>query len=546
MPLILLALGACSLSAGARPADRAPGRPPNIVVFLADDMGFSDVGCYGGEISTPNLDALAAGGVRFSQFYNTARCWPSRASLLTGYYAQQVNRDPAADRPGWAALIPQLLKPAGYRSYHSGKWHVDGPVLAGGFRRSYELLDHNHNFNPLWHHLDDKPLPAVPPGTDYYSTTAIAGHALEWLDEHEEGHKADPFFLYVAFTTPHFPVQAPEADIARYRGKYADGWDVVRDRRLKRMRELGIYEGNLSARDPLTIPGGNKPDELKAKLGAGEVAHAVAWEILSAEQKAFQAEKMAIHAAMVDRMDREIGRVLGRLKEQGHEDDTIVLFASDNGASAEELIRGDGHDPKSPAGSAASYLCLGPGWSTASNTPFRLHKMWNHEGGISTPLIVSWPAGIPARGEIRQTAGHLIDLVPTFLDLANLEPPATWAGEPRPDLPGKSLVPAFLGPGPIDRDFLFFKHAGNRALRAGHWKIVATGPKSAWELYDLSVDRGETNNLAATHPEKVHQLAEVWSKADASYAAQGATGSPGPTKAATSPARSLSKPALAR
>ncbi|WZO99619.1 arylsulfatase [Isosphaeraceae bacterium EP7] len=536
-PLLVSALLACLTLMGAIAAEKAPRKPPNIVVFLADDMGFSDVGCYGGEIATPNLDALAAGGVRFSQFYNTARCWPSRASLLTGYYAQQVNRDPMANRPKWAALLPQLLQPAGYRSYQTGKWHVDGPVLAGGFSRSYELLDHNRNFNPRQHNLDDTPLPPVPPGTDYYTTTAVAGHALEFLDEHETKHKADPFFLYVAFTTPHFPVQAPEADIARYRGKYSDGWDSARERRLKRMRELGIYDGTLSTRDPLTIPPGNKPNALTAKIGPGEVGHAVAWDTLSDEQKAFQAEKMAIHAAMVDRMDREIGRVLDRLKAQGHEEDTIVLFASDNGASAEELIRGDGHDPAAPAGSAGSFLCLGPGWSTASNAPFRLHKMWNHEGGISTPLIVRWPAGIPARGEIRRSPGHLVDFAPTFLDLAGLKAPKTWSGEPRPEFPGKSLVPSLVDNTPIERDFLFFKHAGNRALRAGNWKIVAAGPNSPWELYNLAVDRGETTNLAAAHRNQVQQMSDTWAKADLQYTAQGATGGSTPVKARTAPDR---------
>ena len=319
--------------------------PPNVIVILADDLGFSDIGSYGGEIATPNLDGLAARGVRFTQFYNTARCWPSRAALLTGYYAQQVNRDPANARPKWASLLPDLLRPAGFHSYHSGKWHVDGPVLAAGFERSYLLVDHNRNFAPREHAIDDRPLPPVKPGEGYYTTKAVASHAIDWLDHHEKTHKGSPFFLYVAFTSPHFPVQAPAEDIARYKGKYDAGWDVVRQARLRRQRELGIYGGSLSTRDPKTVPGWNLSEpELKRRVGPGEVGYAVSWDALTPEEQAFQAAKMEVHAAMVDRMDREIGRILDRVRALGEFDNTIILFASDNGASAEQIIRGDGHD----------------------------------------------------------------------------------------------------------------------------------------------------------------------------------------------------------
>jgi arylsulfatase A-like enzyme len=500
-------------------------KPPNVVVILADDLGFSDLGSYGGEIATPNLDRLAANGVRFTQFYNTARCWPSRAALLSGYYAQQVNRDPANERPRWAALLPDLLRPAGYRSYHSGKWHVDGPVLAAGFERSYEVVDPDRNFGPKQHHLDDRPLPQPKPEENYYTTKAVASHAVEWLDEHEKKHKGEPFFLYVAFMSPHFPVQAPTEDIARYRGRYAAGWDAVREARLRRQKELGIYGGTLSTRDPKTVPGWNlSEEELRRRVGPGEVAYAVPWESLTPGQKEFQAAKMEVHAAMVDRMDREIGRVLDRLRAAGEFDNTIILFASDNGASAEQIIRGDGHDPASAPGSSRSFLGIGPGWSTAANTPFRLHKSWNHEGGVSTPLIVQWPAGLAARGELRHTPGHLVDVVPTLLELAGLSKPESAGGEKRPPLPGHSLLPALAKDVAIERDFLFFKHSGNRALRVGDWKIVWAGPEGPWELYDLSKDRGENHNLASSHPEKVKGLAAFWVRADEEYRRQGATG----------------------
>ena len=524
----LMGLAAAVLAASAATAGSVPASRPNVVIILADDLGFSDLGCYGGEIATPNLDRLAAGGLRFTSFYNTARCWPSRAALLTGYYPQQVNRDPPGQRPAWAALLPELLRPAGYRSYHSGKWHVDGPVLAGGFDRSYHVEDPNHNFAPTDHRVDDRQLPRPKPAEGYYSTRNIAMHAVDWLAEHEAEHRGEPFFLYVAFTSPHFPLQAPPEDIERYRDRYLEGWDLIRRRRWERQRELGIYGGELSPLDPGTVPAWNlSEEELRRRIGPGEVARAVAWEGLTREQKDFQALKMAIHAAMVDRMDREVGRVLAKLEATGHRDDTLILFASDNGASPEQIIRGDGHDPAAPPGSARTFLGLGPGWSTASNTPFRLHKSWVHEGGIATPVIARWPAGIAARGELRHAPAHLVDVVPTLLQLAGVSPPASLGGEPRPPLAGLSLVPAFAADGPLRRDFLFFKHVGNRALRAGDWKLVAV-KEGRWELYDLAHDRVELHDLAAARPDKVRELAALWDRHDEEFRRQGATGKPLP------------------
>ncbi|MDR3637436.1 MAG: arylsulfatase [Isosphaeraceae bacterium] len=511
--------------AGMSPTCLPAATKPNVVVILADDLGYSDLGCYGGEIATPNLDRLAANGLRFTQFYNTARCWPSRAALLTGYYAQQVNRDPAALRPKWAALLPELLKGAGYRSYHSGKWHVDGKVRDGGFDRSYLVVDQDRFFAPRDHQLDDTRLPQPTAADGYYATVAIADHARQWLGQHASEHRNEPFFLYLAFTSPHFPLQALPEDIERYRERYKAGWDALRAARWQRVQSLGLASGALSDPEPRIAPSWNLSEqELHARVGPGEVSRAMHWNELTPEQQSFQATKMAIHAAMVDRMDREIGRVIDQLRSMGVFDDTLILFASDNGASAEQIIRGEGHDRSAPLGSAGSFLGLGPGWSTVANTPFRRHKSWTHEGGIATPLIVHWPAGIAAKGALRHTPGHLIDIAPTLLELAAVAPPAAWNGEPRPVLPGRSLVPTFAGDVSIKRDALFFKHSDNRALRVGDWKIVASGPQAPWELYNLANDRAEMHTLAAHNPEKAAELAQLWLRRDTEYARQGATG----------------------
>lgn len=513
-----------AVSAPLWAAEGVNPRKPNVVFILADDLGYSDLGCYGSEIATPNLDALAANGIRFSQFYNTARCWPSRAALMTGYYAQQVNRDPQGTRPKWAALLPELLKDAGYRSYHSGKWHIDGKILDGGFARSYHTTDHDRYFSPKHHQLDDRPLAPPTPDEHYYATTATANRAVEWLAEHEAGGKEQPFFLYLAFIAPHFPLQAIPEDIAKYKDRYREGWDVIRAERWQRMQKLGVVTGDLSAPEPTVVPSWNlKEQELQTRIGPGESGHAVLWKELTAEQQQFQAQKMAIHAAMIDRMDREIGRVLDKLRSMNAWDDTVIFFASDNGASAEQIIRGDGHTLGSAPGSAGSYLGLGPGWSTVSNTPFRRHKSWNHEGGVSTPLIAHWPKRITTRGQLRHAPGHLVDIAPTVLELAAVSPPETWNGEARPRLPGRSLVPQFDSETDQPHEPIFFKHTENRGLRIEHWKIVAAGKDAAWELYDLRTDRAESKNLASQYPAKVAELVGIWNARNAEYSRQGAT-----------------------
>jgi len=498
----------------------APGKP-NVVLILADDLGFSDLGCYGGEIATPNLDRLAAGGIRLTQMYNTARCWPTRACLMTGYYAQQVNRDPARERPAWAALLPDLLKPASYRSYHSGKWHVDGKVLAGGFEHSYSFNDHDRYFTPKNHLLDDRALPPAKTSDGFYATSAIAQHAIDFLAGHAAEHREQPFFLYLAFNAPHFPLHALPEDIARYRDRYLEGWEVIREQRWRRLRAAGIVDCKLSELDPKFAPRYFKLDVLE-KLGPGEIEHAVPWKELTPEQKRFQATKMAIHAAMVDRLDRETGRVLDQLRKMGAWENTLIVFLSDNGADATLMVRGDGHNQSAAPGSAESFLCLGPGWASASNAPFRRHKIWVHEGGIATPCILHWPAVIPSGGKLRHAPAHIIDFVPTVLELAGVTSPEKWSGQARPSLPGRSLVPLLKHDAVIPRDALYWQHEGNRALRVGDWKLVSESEKNGqWELYDLKRDRIESKDLAGSHLDQVKQMSGLWERLDEQFHREG-------------------------
>lgn len=510
LPLLTLSLSSASAAAGEQ--------QPNVLFILADDMGYSDLGCYGGDIETPNLDKLAAGGLKFTNFYNTARCWPTRGALLTGYYAQQIHRDALPGLGGggngvrqkWARLLPDFLKPLGYRNYHSGKWHIDGKVLPAGFDRSLDMRNQGNFFSAKGNFLDDQPVTPAADESGYYATTAVADHAVDCLKEHAEKYADQPFFHYVAFISPHFPLHALPEDIAKYRDNYLKGWDKMRQERFARQQKLGLVNTTLSALEPDVGPPYAFPDAMK-KLGPGEVNRPLPWTELTEEQRRFQATKMAIHAAMVDRMDQEIGRIIDQLQAMGALENTLIFFASDNGASAEIMVRNGGHDRSAPPGSAASYLCLGPGFSSAANTPFRRHKTWVHEGGISTPLIVHWPAGIKAKGELRNTPGHVVDIVPTILAAVGVEKPTAWEGEPIPPAPGKSLAPAFAADVTIDRNFLWWLHEGNRALRYGNWKLVAA-KGDPWELYDLSVDRAESNNLAQQNPEKVQELEALWNQ----------------------------------
>jgi arylsulfatase len=519
MQPILTLLASLALACGAAfAADK-----PHIIFVMADDMGWSDLGCYGGEIATPNLDSLAKNGLRFTQFYNTARCWPTRGALLTGYYAQQIRRDALPGgpgggqgvRPAWAPLLPDFLRPAGYRSYHSGKWHIDGDVLAGGFDRSLHTKNDGNFFTAKGNFLDDQPVTPAADESGYYVTTATADHAIACLKDHAANHAGKPFFHYVPFIAPHFPLHALPLDIAKYRDRYLAGWEAMREARFRRQKEMAITRTTLSPLERAVGPPYAFPDAM-VKLGPGEVNRPLPWSELTEEQRRFQATKMAIHAAMIDRMDQEIGRILAQLKAMNAYDNTLILFASDNGASAEIMVRHGGHDPQAAPGSAATYLCLGPGFSSACNTPHRRHKTWVHEGGISTPLIAHWPQGFSARNELRHTPAHVIDFVPTVLELVGIQKPKEWKGQPIPKAPGNSLAPAFAKDQTIPRESLWWLHEGHRAIRVGDWKLVAA-KGDPWELYDLKTDRAEQHNLATEMPDKVKELEAAWQRQTDSF-----------------------------
>ena len=486
MRTILLGL---LLIGGFSAAQEGPASRPNIVILLADDMGFSDLGCYGSEIATPNLDRLAAGGLRFTQFYNTARCCPSRASLLTGLYSHQAGMGHMVEDekavPGYQGFLndrcvtlAEALRPAGYFTAMSGKWHVGEKrphwPVDRGFERYYGLISGGSNYFKIdagrTLALDDHPTTAA--GDDFYMTDAFTDYALRFLDEAKE--KKKPFLLYTAFTSPHWPLHARPADIAKYRGKYVDGWDLLRATRHRKMIELGIVDAAwpITPRDPKAPP----------------------WE--EAKNKDELDLRMSVYAAQIDRMDQNIGRILAKLREIGAEENTLVLFLSDNGGCAEEIHRGA---PGAVIGTKESFESYGLPWANASNTPFRLYKHWVHEGGIATPFISSWPAMIKKSALVRDPA-HLIDLMPTCLELAKAE-------YPKDKIPpeGLSLVPLLRTGTWMGHEAIFWEHEGNRAIRQGAWKLVARH-KSAWELYDMQADRTELSNVAAAHPERVKEL----------------------------------------
>jgi arylsulfatase A-like enzyme len=508
----LLSAGAAGMILPSRlnGAERDTGKAgrPNIVLIMADDMGFSDIGCYGGEVHTPNLDRLAAGGLRFTQFYNAARCCPTRASLLTGLYPHQAGIGHMVGNRGYAAYqgylnercvtIAEALKLGGYRTLMSGKWHVgeDRPhwPTDRGFDKYFGLISGGANYFDITKTkakgvkrkmaVDDKPY--TPPKEGFYLTDAFSENAAESVDKY--GRSKEPFFLYLAYTAPHWPLHAWPDDIARYKGKYRKGWDELRQERYERMIKMGIIskKWKMSPRDTTTWPWSDEKNK----------------ELLDL--------KMAVYAAQIERMDCGIGKVLDKIKEVGARDNTLVLFLADNGGCAEGGPVGfDNRKNGLPPGGVDSYMSYGLSWANASNTPFRRYKHWVHEGGIATPLIAYWPAVIKNGGSLTDQPGHIIDVMATCLHVAGLDYPKTYKGREVTPLEGKSLLPIFEGKTREGHEAIYWEHEGNRAVRQGKWKIVAAHGKP-WELYDLETDRTELNNLAEKHPGKIEQLKTLY------------------------------------
>jgi arylsulfatase len=480
----------------------APAKKPNIVIILADDMGFSDLGCYGSEIPTPNLDRLAANGLRFTQFYNTARCCPTRASLLTGLYSHQTGVGHMVEDkklPGYrgrlndqCVTIAEVLKPAGYLTSMSGKWHVGqnhGVVpWKRGFDRSLNSPAGGFYYadNPLAKlFLDGKELELTDSRLpkDWYTTDLWTDFGIRFIDEAVKEKK--PFFLYLAHNAPHFPIQAPDEDVARFRGKYRAGWDRLREERLARQLKMGVIKKAWTLSD--------RPPAVKA------------WDSLSEEEKDRFDHIMAIAAASIYALDRSIGRLVDHLKAQGLLDDTLLVFLSDNGGNAESGPEGK---LLNETGVKHTISWVGQSWATLENTPFRLYKHFEHEGGISSPFIVHWPRGISAKGEWRTQVSHLVDLMPTCVELAGATYPTEFRGQKIQPMEGKSLLPAFAGKEPADR-LLFWEHEGNRAVREGKWKLVALNGRG-WELYDMEADRTELHDLGGKMPDKVRDLTAKW------------------------------------
>jgi arylsulfatase len=544
-PLGVLLTLTCALTFASPAGAQAAAPKPNIVVILADDMGFSDVSPYGGEINTPNLARLADGGLRFTQFYNTGRCCPTRAALLTGLYPHQAGVghmvSPIGDFPGYrgnlsaqARTVAEVLKPAGYSTYMTGKWHLTNQSLPNkskatwplqrGFDRYYGTVKGGGSFyDPAMLTRDNTPINPYadpeykPKSSQYYYTDAIADHSARFIREHHDNVGDRPFFLYVAFTAPHWPLHAPAEAVAKYKGKYDAGYEPVRAARFERQKAMGVVDA-------------------KAELPPAPV------EWADVQNKAWEARCMEVYAAQVELMDAGIGRIIDALRETGQLDDTLILFLSDNGGSPEQQGRKtqperanakpiaprpadqvqleiavrhtvDGrpvrNGPDVMPGPDDTFIAYGEGWSNVSNTPFREHKSWVHEGGVSTPLIAHWPAGISRKGDWERQPGHLIDLMATFVELAGATYPGEHDGKPVPPMQGVSLAPTFRGEQLNRERPIFFEHQGNRAIRDGGWKLVAK-KDAPWELYNIAADRAELHDLAAKEPERLKAMSDAW------------------------------------
>ena len=492
---------------------------PNIVLIMADDMGYSDIGCYGGEIATPNIDALAEDGIRFTQFYNTARCCPTRASLMTGLYQHNTGMGwmtaSNLGHPGYTGdlnnqcvTIAEALDGTDYARYMTGKWHLTHSdyqkpdasnhnwPLQRGFDRFFGHLTGGGGYYHTRTLLSNNRM--IEPWEDFYLTRAVSDSTVGMIREHFKKDRDQPFFFYVAYYAPHRPLHALDEDIEKFRGDYMKGWDRLREERFKRMQKMGIADSSwkLSERHP-RVP---------------------AWDDIPEEQKKIWDARMAVYAAQVHRMDIGIGRIVSVLKEHDELENTLLVFLSDNGACAE---RGGGPelsledlDRLGEANPKQSYRI---NWANASNTPFRWFKKNEYEGGNATPLVVHWPDKLGKQTRInKDQVGHVIDMMPTLLDVAGADYPVSYQGHAIHPVQGKSLLPALEGRS-FERGPLFFEHEANRAVRSGNWKLVANAAnnppyKGEWELYNLEWDRSETYDLSEKYPEKAEELSAMWDK----------------------------------
>lgn len=523
-------------------AQRQKDQSPNIVLILADDLGFSDIGCYGAEINTPNLDKLASGGIRFSQFYNASRCCPTRAALLTGLYNHKAGiGDMSTDQhlPGYRGFlkentvtIAEVLKTAGYQTGMVGKWHLSNTPalpskedhllwLAHQKKEKYfapvEQYPVNRGFDKyygnIWGVVDFfDPFSLVngtqavdTVGKDFYYTDAINDTASNYIRSFKKSGK--PFFLYVAHTAPHWPLQALPEDIKKYENVYKQGWDKIRNARFAKLKKEGLIGSDAVL-----------PERWKSNLR---------WE--DNPDKEWDAYAMAVKAAMIERMDAGIGRIIKTLKETGQLENTLILFLSDNGASSDNAQNyGPGFDrpgstrdgrkiifpvnKKVLPGAQTTFASANDMWSNVSNTPFRYWKIKQYEGGIATPLIAYWPKVITERGKITNQVGHVIDFMPTFMELSGAEYPQKFKGKSITPYAGKSLADIFKGRQRQGHEYLFFEHLNSRGVRYGDWKLVTLNANAEWELYNLKSDRTETRNVAAQNPALVEKLAEAWDK----------------------------------
>jgi len=453
---------------------------PNILLMMVDDLGFSDFGCYGSEIETPHIDRLASDGVRMSQFYNTAKCHSSRICLLTGKYPFQAGNS----RMDKALTVAEVMRYHGYATSMTGKWHLDQEPTDRGFQRYWGHLSGSTNFftgddtfrlnGKPWSEFDD----------DFYTTDANVDYAIQFIDEALTNDK--PFFHYVAFNAPHYPLQAKRKDVEKYKGQYAIGWDEIRRRRYARQ----VADGLIDTQHKLSP----RPDYIPA------------WEDLTDEERAWEESRMEVFAAMVDSVDQNIGRLVKYLKDRNAFDNTLILLCSDNGACPFERTRGKNLQPWDPK----SYWCYDVGWAHAGNTPFRWYKQNQHEGGISSPLIAHWPQGITTgAGSISHQPGHLIDLLATCMDVSGSDYPAEFDGRATTPIQGRSLLPILQGKQREGHDWLYFQFSDNRAIRRGDWKAVsARGGR--WELYNITKDRTELYDLSDTKPQLARELSQLW------------------------------------